>query len=97
MGCDTFYYYQTPREHIRQELGLNLIFMVLNVTKEEQIQWVFSRHGQPKELTAVLTKVLYSYEAVNVEKEINTIEILLTKGCNPRGCCEQNACKFQSK
>ena len=97
MGCDTFYYYQTPREHIRQELGLNLIFMVLNVTKEEQIQWVFSRHGQPKELTAVLIKVLYTYEAVNVEKEINTIEILLTRGCNPRGCSEQNACKSRSK
>ena len=54
--------------------------MVLNITKEEQIKRVFSRHGQPKELTAMLTMVFYSYEAVNVKKEINTIEILLTRG-----------------
>ena len=67
------------RQHIRQELGPNLIFMVLNMTKEEQIQSVFGRHRQPGELTAMLINVFDSYEAVNLEKGINTIGVLLTR------------------
>ena len=56
------------REHIRQELGPNLIFMVLSMTKEEQIQRVFCRQGHPGELTAMLIKMFDSHSRECREK-----------------------------
>ena len=41
---------------------------------------VFGRQGHPGELTAMLIKMFDSYEAVNVEKKIDTILTLLTRG-----------------
>ena len=73
------------RQHIRQELGPNLILMVLNMTKEEQIQSVFGRHRQPGELTAMLINVFDSYKAVNLEKGRNTIGVLLTRDVTQEG------------
>ena len=40
---------------------------------------VFGRQRHSGELTAMLIKMFDSYEAVNVEKKIDTIEILLTR------------------
>ena len=66
------------RDVIRAKLGSNLIFGVLHMSREDQMERVKGRHGDEKSLSEMLTKIYDVYEPA-AEDEPNTIGIMLTR------------------
>ena len=66
------------RDHIRKQLGSNLIFVVLHMSKEDQIERIKGRHGNEEMFVNMLTKCYDFFEPAE-EDEPNTIPLLITK------------------
>ena len=66
------------RDHIRKQLGSNLIFVVLHMSKEDQVERIKGRHGDEAMFVDMLTKSYYVFEPAE-DDEPNTISILITK------------------
>merc|ERR1712018_245499 len=66
------------RDHIRKQLGPNLIFIVLHMTKEDQIARLKERHGNEEKVVNTLAKSSDVFEPA-VEDEPNSISLLITK------------------
>ena len=66
------------RDHIRNVLGSNLIFVVLHMTKEDQISRIQARHGKEERTVQWLTKSYDMFEPA-AEDEPNTISLVITK------------------
>jgi len=69
---------QSIRDFIRRELGSNLIFVVLHMSKEDQGARLRARHGDQKTLTDKLENMYKLYEPAGVD-EPNTINCVVTK------------------
>ena len=68
------------RDHIRKELGTNLIFAVLHMNKEDQMARIKARHGDyVDENASDAIKRTYDIFEPAAEDEPNTIHILITK------------------
>ena len=67
------------REHVRSHLGQNLIFVILHMSKEDQLARVKIRHGE--EASYMIDALTKSYELFEVaaEDEPNAINIHVTK------------------
>lgn len=66
------------RDHIRGELGPNLIFVVLHMSKEDQMDRVTARHGDDMHAINMLKKMYDLYEPAT-ENEPNAINLVVTK------------------
>ena len=66
------------RDVIRSKLGSNLIFGVLHMSREDQMERVKSRHGDEKSMSEMLTKIYDVYEPAG-EDEPNTIGIMIER------------------
>ena len=66
------------RDHIRKQFGPNLIFVVLHMSKEDQVERIKGRHGEEQMFVDMLTKSYDVFEPAE-EDEPNTIPILITK------------------
>lgn len=66
------------RDHFRAELGPDLIFVVLNMTREDQAARIKERHGDEEQFNKMLVKMFDFYEPAS-EDEPNTIDLLVTK------------------
>ena len=66
------------RDHIRKQLGTNLIFIVLHMTKEDQIARIKGRHGNEETFVNMLTKSYDIFEPAD-EDEPNCIPLVITK------------------
>ena len=69
------------RDHIRKVLGPNLIFIVLHMTKEDQVARIKQRHGDEEMFVNLLTKSYDVFEPAE-EDEPNTIPVIITKDMN---------------
>ena len=79
------------RDHIKGELGPDLIFIVLQMTKEDQVKRIEARHGEGhtgSSAVEMLTKVHDLYEAVADDEE-NAISIAVTEGMNREDVAEK--------
>ena len=66
------------RDHIRGQLGSNLVFAVLHMSKEDQLARIKARHGDEEApLSDMLTKCYDIYEPAG-DDEPNTIHVLVT-------------------
>jgi len=65
------------RDHVKKELGPNLNFVVLNMSKEEQLKRVKARHGEEGAINDMLIKVCDIYERATNDEE-NAINIDVT-------------------
>ena len=73
------------RDHIRTILGENLIFVVLHMSREDQIRRIKARHGEGKTADSVLemlTKLYNIYETA-AEDEPNSINVTVTSEMSP--------------
>ena len=66
------------RDHIRTRLGDNLIFVVLDMSKEDQLSRIKSRHGNSEKAVGFLSKC-YDYFEVAGEDEPRAINVVITK------------------
>ena len=66
------------RDHIRKQLGSNLIFVVLHMSKEDQVERIKGRHGDEAMFVDMLTKSYDVFEPAE-DDEPNTISIQITK------------------
>jgi len=66
------------RDHIRGQLGSNLIFAVLHMSKEDQEARIKARHGDEDTISGMLTKIYDIYEPAE-DDEPNAIHVLVTK------------------
>merc|ERR1711944_334304 len=66
------------RDHIRKQLGSNLIFVVLHMSKEDQTERIKGRHGNEEMFVDMLPKCYDFFEPAE-EDEPNTIPLLITK------------------
>jgi len=66
------------RDHIRKQLGSNLIFVVLHMSKEDQVERIKGRHGDDAMFVDMLTKSYDVFEPAE-DDEPNTISIQVTK------------------
>ena len=66
------------RDHIRKVLGSKLIFVVLHMTKEDQISRIQSRHGNEERTVQWLTKCYDIFEPA-AEDEPNTISLVINR------------------
>ena len=66
------------RDHIRSELGENLVFAVLHMSKDDQRARIKGRHGDQNEATEMFDKVYDVFEPA-AEDEPNAIHVLVTK------------------
>lgn len=67
------------RDHIKKQLGPNLIFVVLNMTKEDQMKRIMARHGDGEAggITDWLIKLYDLYEPATEDEE-NAIDVVVT-------------------
>ena len=65
------------RDHIRSQLGPNLIFVVLHMDKEDQIERLRARHGDDETFVELLSTTYNLYEPAT-DDEPNSIHVLLT-------------------
>ena len=70
------------RDRIRSQMGPNLIFVVLHMSKEDQTARIKERHGEEENMIAMLTKMYDAYEiaaadevTVNVTPVVAVVEI----------------------
>ena len=66
------------RDHIRKELGPNLVFAVIHMSKEDQMARIKARHGEEESLGDMLTKCYDSWEPA-ADDEPNTIHVPVTR------------------
>jgi len=66
------------RDHIRKELGPNLIFVVMHMNKEDQYERVKARHGDEDSIVEMLAKIHEVFEPAG-DDEQNAIHLLVTK------------------
>jgi gluconate kinase len=66
------------RDHIRSQMGENLVFAVLHMSKEDQLVRIKARHGEANEAIDMLTKCYDVFEPA-AEDEPNTIHVIVTK------------------
>jgi len=66
------------RDHIRTQLGSNLIFVVLHMSKGDQAARIKARHGDEETFVELLSSVYDKYEPAT-EDEPNAIHVLITK------------------
>ena len=66
------------RDHFRAKLGPDLLFIVLNMTKEDQMGRIKNRHGDEALMNDMLVKAHDIYEAA-AKDEPNTIDVWVTK------------------
>ena len=73
------------REHLRSEMGPELIFVVLHMTKEDQQKRIKARHGDEEEGKSFTDMLLKSYEIYETaaENEPNTLEVIITPEMSP--------------
>ena len=76
------------RNHFREELGPDLIFVVLNMSKEDQLARIKGRHGDEVNANKLHVKAYDIYEPVS-EDEPNTIDVLVTKDMTRDDVVEQ--------
>ena len=81
MGGDWVVAFSVPtkalRDHIRKQLGPELIFVVLNMTKEDQMKRITARHGEGSGFNEWLTKLYDLYEPATKDEE-NAIDVVVT-------------------
>jgi len=73
--------FRSLRDMMKQQLGPDLVFIVLNMSKEDQEMRVKMRHGEDEnaeELTKKMTKMFSVYEPV-ADDEKNAINVHVTK------------------
>ena len=66
------------RDHIRTRLGDNLIFVILDMSKEDQLSRIKARHGNAEKVVNFLSKSCDFFERGG-EDEPRTINVLITK------------------
>ena len=66
------------RDHIRTQLGPNLLFIVLNMKKEDQLERIKGRPGAGTLIINILTKCYDQFELADVG-ETNAINVFLTR------------------
>ena len=66
------------RDHIRKELGSNLIFVVLHMSKEDQLARIKNRHGDEQMFIDMLSNSYKVFEPAT-EDEPNAIAVDITK------------------
>ena len=66
------------RDHIRRQMDKNLIFIVLHMSKEDQISRLQTRHGDDKTLLKQFANIFDVFEPAG-DGEPNTIHIEVTK------------------
>ena len=66
------------RDHIRSQMGKNLIFIVLHMSKEDQISRLMARHGDDENLVKQFSNIFDVFEPAG-DGEPNTIHIEVTK------------------
>ena len=71
------------RDHIKSELGPELIFCVLNMTKEDQMARIKARHGD--EESSVNEMLLNAYDLYEpaTKEERNAIDVRITPKMSP--------------
>ena len=57
------------RDHIKKQLGPELLFVVLNMKKEDQMKRIQARHGEEGKFTDMLTKLYDLYEPATEDEE----------------------------
>ena len=66
------------RDHIRDQLGKNLIFLILCMSKEDQLARIIARHGEEAtHIIEPISKVYHLFEPA-AEDEANTINVSIT-------------------
>ena len=65
------------RDHIRAQLGPNLIFVVLHMSKEDQTARIKRRHGDTDGFTDIFSEIYSTFEPAG-EDEPNAIHVLVT-------------------
>ena len=76
------------RDHIRGEIGPDLIFVVLNMGKEDHIQRIKKRQGYGENLIEMFLKAYDVYEPAK-EDEPNTIDLSVSKDTTRTGVVEE--------
>ena len=66
------------RDHIRKQLGPDLIFVVLNMTKEDQMKRIMQRHGEEQSTIVDFLTKLYDFYEPATEDEENAIDVEVT-------------------
>ena len=66
------------RDHIRAEVGSDIIFVVLNMEKEDQMARIKERQGFGESLIEMFVKAYDVYEPAK-DDEPNTIDVLVSK------------------
>ena len=74
---------RTQRDKLRKALGPDLVFIVLNMTKECQLKRIQTRHGDgiPKEFLDILVKYAEFCEPADEDEE-NAYNIAITENMN---------------
>ena len=70
------------RDGLRKILGSDLVFIVLNMTKECQEKRLISRHGNDKGIIDFLTMLHTIYEPAGDDEE-NTYNVTITEDMSP--------------
>ena len=74
---------RTQRDKLRQKLGPELVFIVLNMTKECQKKRLKARHGDAIEgLNEVMNNMFDLYEPAR-DDEKNTFNVVITEDMTP--------------
>ena len=74
---------QVHRDHIKAELGPDLVFVVLNMTKQDQQARIKARHGDKESIANdVLTNTYDLYEPAAADEQ-NAIEVQITPEMSP--------------
>ena len=77
------------RDHIKNELGSELTFVVLNMKKDEQTKRILSRHGgETNAVTEWLTTIFDKFEPLQ-EDEKNAVECLITNDMSRQDVMEK--------
>ena len=76
------------RDHIRSKMGPNLIFIVLHMRKEDQIERLKARHGDDETLLEPLSNIFDVFEPAGAG-EPNTIHIEVTKKMSRENVVEE--------
>jgi len=75
------------RDHLRSQLGPELIIVILSMSREQQMTRAKGRHSEHEQFTEFLTKAYDLYEPAGVD-EPNTIEIKITHEMTKEDVCK---------
>ena len=82
IGGDWVVAFPTPtrsiRDHIKKQLGPDLVFILLNMTKEEQMRRISSRHGDEVNSTVEWLTGMYDIFEPAHEDEENVFDVVVT-------------------